>query len=104
MIDTNNHQQLVTSMILAVAMFSGLYATTSFQLSYASSLLEADDSECVIFCPRIEDSMNYDYNFNQHNECGNSQVNPNGGGGMVLPEQFGNSTASNDKTKCTNIG
>ncbi|CAN5771972.1 hypothetical protein BH23THE1_BH23THE1_05550 [soil metagenome] len=45
---------------------------------------------------------NYDYNFDQHNECGNSPVNPNGGGGIVLPEQFGNSTASNDKTKCIN--
>ncbi len=97
----NNHPKLITSMILAVVIFAGLYAATSLQLSYAS-LLSAEDSECVIFCPRIEDSMNYDYNFNQHNECGNSQVNPYGGGGIVLPEQMGNSTESNDKTKCVN--
>lgn len=46
--------------------------------------------------------MNYNYNFDQHNECGNSQVNPYGGGDIVLPEQFGNSTSSNDKTKYIN--
>jgi hypothetical protein len=54
--DTNNHQKLVTLMILAAAVIAGLSATTSYQLSYAS-LLEADDSECSIFCPRIEDSI-----------------------------------------------
>lgn len=87
-------------MILAVALIMGLYSAISLQLSYAS-LLSADDSECVIFCPRIEDSMNYDYNFNQQNECGNKIVDPNGGG-IFLHEQFGNSTSSNDKIVCTN--
>lgn len=91
----------MTSMILTVAIFAGLYSAVSLQLSYAS-LLNADDSECVIFCPRIEDSLNYNYNFNQHNECGNKNVNPYGGGGIVLPEQYGNSTQSNDKTECIN--
>ncbi len=97
----NNHPKLIMPIILAVAIFAGLYATTSLQLSYAS-LLQAEDSECIIFCPRIEDSMNYDYNFNQHNECGNSQVNPYGGGGIVLPEQFGNGTESTKNTECNN--
>lgn len=89
-------------MILAVAIiFTGLYTTTSLQLSYAS-LVEADDSKCAIFCPNIDDSFNDISNFNQHNECGNKNVNPYGGGGIVLPEQFGNSTSSNDKTECNN--
>ena len=84
-------------MAITVAMFAGLYGTTSFQLSYAT-LLSADDSDCVIFCSHLD--FNQDNFISQNNNCGNSQVNP--GNGVVLPEQFGNSTESTETVHCSN--
>ena len=85
-------------MAITVAMFVGLSMTTSFQSSNAT-LLSTDDSDCVIFCPHLD--FDQDNSVSQNNNCGNSQVNP--GNGVVLPEQFGNSTESTETVYCSNI-
>jgi hypothetical protein len=33
-------------------------------------------------------NYNYNYNFNQHNECGNSQVNPYGGEALYCQNKW----------------
>lgn len=92
-----NCVQLVTTMVITLAMVAGLYTLTSYQSSYAS-LINADDSDCAIFCPSLDFQL--DNSVSQNNNCGNSQVNP--GNGVILPEEFGNSTESTETFNCNN--
>ena len=96
-----NHSKLVATMVITIAMFAGMYASTSYQLSYAS-LFHTEDSDCAVFCPNLEFQL--DNSVSQSNDCGNSQVNPNGGDGIILPEQLGNSTESTKTVNCSNAG
>lgn len=96
-----NHSKLIATMVLTITMFAGIYAFTSYQLSYAS-LFHAEDSDCAVFCPNLEFQL--DNSVSQSNDCGNDQVNPNGGGGTIFPEQLGNSTESTKTVNCSNTG
>jgi hypothetical protein len=96
-----NHSKLVAIMVLTITMFAGMSVSTSHQLSYAS-LFHAEDSDCAIFCPNLEFQL--DNSVSQSNNCGNDQVNPNGGDGTVFPSQLGNSTESTDTVNCGNTG
>jgi hypothetical protein len=92
-----NHSKLVATMILTVAMFAGLYVTTSSQSSYAS-LINAEDSDCAIFCPNLDFQL--DNSLNQDNNCGNSQTNT---GDVFVPlNPTGNESDSNTQVECNN--
>lgn len=91
-----NHSKLITTMVFTVAMFAGLSMITSYQSSYAS-LINAEDSDCAIFCPSLDFQL--DNSVSQNNNCANSQVNP--GNGVLFPQE-GNSTESTEAVNCSN--
>jgi hypothetical protein len=92
-----NDSKLVATIVLTVAMFAGLYAATSYQLSYAS-IINAEDSDCAVFCPNLEFQL--DNSLNQDNNCGNSQTNT---GDVFVPlNPTKNGSDSSKQVDCNN--